>query len=233
MRLTSATAALLASAVLAGAVAAPASAHTRTGPSPARAVWIKACGGNPCGHWRLKLRDGRTITVPDAAATEVDARGRRTTDTGVFAVSGDGRTVLYERAPITAWSSARSRAAPAPRCPARWRPGAPPRSPCSCHPRGPGAGRPRGRAQDGVPTKVFTVGTGRTTELPGHGQTARLQRRRRRGADPARRRRQHRHPGRAPARRHLDQAHAAPGRGESRRHDAGRRRQDGRRDHLG
>ncbi len=167
MRLTSATAALLASAVLAGAVAVPASAHTRTGPSPARAVWIKACGGNPCGHWRLKLRDGRTITVPDAAATKVDARGRRTTDIGVFAVSGDGRTVLYERASDHRLVVRPVAGGPGTALPRSLAPRSTASITVQLSPAGDRVLVDHGDEHGRVPTKVFTVGTGRTTELPG------------------------------------------------------------------
>ncbi|NRQ39605.1 hypothetical protein HII36_48420 [Nonomuraea sp. NN258] len=102
MRHTSATAALLASAVIGGLGLTPA-AHAGAGPSPARAAWVKSCSGSdestyPCGRWRLLLRDGSQQAVPDAAATRIDARGGEVRDPAVFAISADGRTIVYERA---------------------------------------------------------------------------------------------------------------------------------------
>ena len=104
MRQTSATAALLATAVIGGLGIIPTAAHAQAGSSEARAVWIKSCDDKkndttyPCGHWQLIMRDGRKIAVKDAAATGVDGKGRKADDTGLFAISGDGRVIAYERA---------------------------------------------------------------------------------------------------------------------------------------
>ncbi|WP_327091543.1 hypothetical protein OIE66_13120 [Nonomuraea sp. NBC_01738] len=102
MRHTSAKAALLAVAALGGTVAltTPASA---TAASPARAAWIKSCAiddysTEPCGHWRLMLRDGRTVIVAGAATTRVDRSGAKSGTEGLFAISADGRWIAYERA---------------------------------------------------------------------------------------------------------------------------------------
>ncbi|TYB52946.1 hypothetical protein FXF51_50100 [Nonomuraea sp. PA05] len=113
--------ALLAPAVIATptrAFAAPAPAALTTPTHPAiatqahvwgaqpvaRAAWIKSCHDkkrqdtDPCGAWRLSLRDGRQVTVRAAAARGVDGKGRRAHHAGTFAVSGDGSVILYERA---------------------------------------------------------------------------------------------------------------------------------------
>ncbi|MFI7420732.1 hypothetical protein [Nonomuraea sp. NPDC049684] len=98
MRLSSAAAALLAPAVAGGLGLPAAAAPARTGPPPqARAAWVTACelpveGTSPCGPWHLLLRDGRTVTVGDSA---VRAKDRATS---LFALSGDGRTIVYQRA---------------------------------------------------------------------------------------------------------------------------------------
>ncbi|MFC5832727.1 hypothetical protein [Nonomuraea insulae] len=106
MRHTSATAALLAPAVIGalGLTPAPASAASPASPT-ARAAWIKSCYDkkhqeyDPCGHWRLRMRDGREVTVRGAATRGVDGRGReRHGEDGTFAVSADGRVLAYERA---------------------------------------------------------------------------------------------------------------------------------------
>ncbi|MER7368446.1 hypothetical protein [Nonomuraea wenchangensis] len=105
MRHPSATAALLAAAVLGGAGLAPAAAHAGTGPAPVRAAWLASCVDHkhddnvePCGHWRLLLRDGRRLTVRDAAIGRIDAAGYENRDQSTFAVSADGRVIAYERA---------------------------------------------------------------------------------------------------------------------------------------
>jgi len=104
MRQTSATAALLATAVIGGLGIIPTAAHARAGSSEARAVWIKSCDDKkndttyPCGHWQLIMRDGRKIAVKDAATTTVDGKGKKADDVGLFAISGDGRVIAYERA---------------------------------------------------------------------------------------------------------------------------------------
>ncbi|WP_433518010.1 hypothetical protein ACQP2T_22160 [Nonomuraea sp. CA-143628] len=104
MRHTSAAAALLASAVIGGLGITPPAAHAQAGPSQVRAAWIKTCTDKktettyPCGHWQLITRDGGKLTVKDAAAAEIDGKGRKLDDAGVFAISGDGRVIAYERA---------------------------------------------------------------------------------------------------------------------------------------
>ncbi|WP_371784886.1 hypothetical protein [Streptosporangium subroseum] len=100
MRHTS-LAALLATAVVAGGLAAT-PAYARTG-AEARAVWVKSCTGKDgysrsCGRWQLIMRDGRRIDVPDAALDAVDSRGRKSAgNEAPFAISGDGRTIAYQR----------------------------------------------------------------------------------------------------------------------------------------
>ncbi|MEV3983513.1 hypothetical protein [Nonomuraea sp. NPDC049758] len=97
MRLSSAAAALLAPAVAGGLGLPAAAASAHTGPPQARAAWVTACelpdeGTSPCGPWHLLLRDGRKVTVGDSAAR---AKARATS---LFALSGDGRTIVYQRA---------------------------------------------------------------------------------------------------------------------------------------
>ncbi|MGP3912687.1 TolB family protein [Nonomuraea sp. 10N515B] len=104
MRHPSATAALLAAAVLGGLGLVPGAAHARTAPPVARAAWVKSCYDKkegdsfPCGHWRLLWRDGKQTTVRDAAITTIDAAGEDVRESGTFAISGDGRVLAYERA---------------------------------------------------------------------------------------------------------------------------------------
>ncbi|TMR08264.1 hypothetical protein ETD86_48575 [Nonomuraea turkmeniaca] len=104
MRHPSATAALLAAAVLGGLGLVPAAAHARTGPEVARAAWITSCYDKkerdfaPCGRWRLLWRDGRQTTIRDAAITKIDSAGKETRDPSTFAISGDGKVLAYERA---------------------------------------------------------------------------------------------------------------------------------------
>lgn len=44
------------------------------------------------------MRDGRRIDVPDAALDAVDSRGRKSAgNEAPFAISGDGRTIAYQR----------------------------------------------------------------------------------------------------------------------------------------
>lgn len=101
MRISSVTAALLASAVLAGAAAAPARAQV---PARTGVAWIPSCTEKktgvevPCGTWRLVAPGGRATTVPGIAATAVDGRGRSTGEPAPFAVSADGHTVAHQRA---------------------------------------------------------------------------------------------------------------------------------------
>ncbi|MEV0202111.1 hypothetical protein [Nonomuraea sp. NPDC050691] len=105
----STSAALLAAAVIGGAALAPLPAHASpaapiaAGSPAARAAWIPSCESKSgdtraCGHWRLLMADGRTLTVRDAAPNRTDAKGRPDTDEGRFAISGDGRVIAYERA---------------------------------------------------------------------------------------------------------------------------------------
>ncbi|MER6949385.1 hypothetical protein ABT294_35780 [Nonomuraea sp. NPDC000554] len=103
MRHTSVSAALLAAAVIGGLGISPSAAQAQTGPPAARTAWIKSCTGKndatrPCGHWQLVLRDGRAIVLRDASATTTDRRGHKVAEPGALALSGDGRTVVYERA---------------------------------------------------------------------------------------------------------------------------------------
>ncbi|GAA2392573.1 hypothetical protein [Nonomuraea africana] len=74
-----------------------------SGAVTARVAWVGSCEDAdgisvPCGKWRVRLRAGGTVTVADAAATAVDARGRKADSVGKFAISGDGQWILYERA---------------------------------------------------------------------------------------------------------------------------------------
>ncbi|MGW4476417.1 hypothetical protein ACWENQ_42715 [Nonomuraea sp. NPDC004354] len=93
---------LLGAAVVAVAAAGlPALAHADSA-GTAGAAWVGSCvspdeRSRACGAWRLRLRSGKQVTVADAAATSVDAYGRATDETGAFAVSADGRWIVYER----------------------------------------------------------------------------------------------------------------------------------------
>ncbi|WP_214324316.1 hypothetical protein [Nonomuraea sediminis] len=104
MRHTSAAAALLATAVIGGLGLAPSAADAQSGPATVRAAWIKSCTNKkddtsyPCGHWQLLMRDGSKREVRDASATRVDVKGNKIYDNGMFAVSADGGTIVYERA---------------------------------------------------------------------------------------------------------------------------------------
>lgn len=101
MRHTSVAVALLATAVIGGVAAVP--AHASAG-AVARAVWIKSCYDKkiedtvPCGHWQLIMRDGSKRKVADVAVFSTDAKGRKGSEPGRFALSGDGRWIVYERA---------------------------------------------------------------------------------------------------------------------------------------
>ncbi|GAA3561680.1 hypothetical protein GCM10022419_047910 [Nonomuraea rosea] len=102
MRQSSATVALLASAVIGGLGLTPTAAHAQAGPPVARAAWIKSCtdkedDSSPCGRWQVLLRDGGKVTVR-GAATRTNGRGKRVSDPGAFAISADGRVLAYERA---------------------------------------------------------------------------------------------------------------------------------------
>ncbi|MFC4117604.1 hypothetical protein [Nonomuraea zeae] len=104
MRHSSATAALLASAVIGGLGLTPAVAHAQAGPPVARGAWIASCTDRksdlsyPCGHWQVLLRDGGRLTVRGAATTTADGGGKEVRDTSAFAISADGRVLAYERA---------------------------------------------------------------------------------------------------------------------------------------
>ncbi|MET7331520.1 hypothetical protein [Nonomuraea sp. NPDC005650] len=103
MRHPSATAALLASAVIGGLGLTPGAAHAQSDSPVAQAAWVKACTDkkddtdHPCGHWQLIMRDGRRVAVPGAAISQVDAKGHEVQDTLTFAISADGRVMAYER----------------------------------------------------------------------------------------------------------------------------------------
>ncbi|MFI6322885.1 TolB family protein [Nonomuraea sp. NPDC050556] len=103
MRHTSAAVALLATTVIGGVAAVPAQAASSAG-SSARAVWIKSCSDKeqestaPCGHWQLIMRDGSKKSVADAAVFSQDANGSKSGSQAIFAISGDGRWIVYERA---------------------------------------------------------------------------------------------------------------------------------------
>ncbi|MCF6476067.1 hypothetical protein FAF44_48170 [Nonomuraea sp. MG754425] len=168
MRLSSLAAALLAPAV----IATPAQAQHA--PPTARAAWIKSCydakrqDHDPCGGWRLLMRDGRQVTVRGAAGRGVDGKGRVTRDAAAFALSGDGRVMAYERARDHRLVVQRVTGGPVTELPERARP------------KGVGSDAlaltlsPTGDRvlvdyydEDGrLPTKVITVATGRTTTVP-------------------------------------------------------------------
>ncbi|MET7465406.1 hypothetical protein [Nonomuraea sp. NPDC005501] len=177
----SASAALLAAAVIGGAALAPPPAHATTTAttagtaSPAaRAAWIPSCESpksgdtRACGHWRLLMGDGRTLTVRDAATHRTGAKGRTLSDEGRFAVSGDGRVIAYERARDHRLVIRRASGGPVTELPR------------SLVPRGSGtddvwlALSPAGdrllvsHSDDPVrlPGKIVTVATGKVTELP-------------------------------------------------------------------
>ncbi|MDX3106543.1 WD40 repeat domain-containing protein [Nonomuraea angiospora] len=102
MRHPSATAALLASAVIGGLGLVPGAAHAQSQSPEARAAWVKSCSHKndldyPCGHWQLIMRDGRKVAVPGAATSQIDAKGNEVHDTNTFAISADGRVMAYER----------------------------------------------------------------------------------------------------------------------------------------
>ncbi|MFI6902437.1 hypothetical protein ACIBKY_14350 [Nonomuraea sp. NPDC050394] len=102
MRHSSAAVTVVAAVLAAGWAAAPAAAHTGAAPE-ARAAWITSCTDKqdvsyPCGQWRLIMRDGRTVTVPGAAAAATDGKGVPQYQEAPFAVSGDGRWIGYLRA---------------------------------------------------------------------------------------------------------------------------------------
>ncbi|GAA3199539.1 hypothetical protein [Nonomuraea roseoviolacea] len=188
MRRISASAALLAAAIIGGTALAPLPAQaahgsgathvshasrTVTGSPAARAAWIPSCAGKngdtrACGHWRLLMADGRTVTVRDAAVHRTDAKGRPVGDEGRFAISGDGRVLAYERARDHRVVVRAAAGGPVTRLPR------------SLVPKGIGTGdltltlSPAGDRllvsydDDPArrPTKVVTIATGKVTELP-------------------------------------------------------------------
>lgn len=103
MRRTSAAAALLASAVIGGTALPAAAASATTGSPEARAAWVPSCYDDEqetqyaCGPWRLVMRDGRTVTVRDGYGVRIGAKGTKVRASGALAISGDGRTIAYER----------------------------------------------------------------------------------------------------------------------------------------
>ncbi|MEU8246757.1 hypothetical protein [Nonomuraea sp. NPDC048916] len=174
MRHTSVSAALLVAAVIGGLGVAPAGAHAQEGPAVARAAWIKSCHDRkndtdaPCGHWRLITRDGGGVALPDAAATRRHATGAVAHEPGRLAISGDGRVVAYERARDHRLVVRRVAGGPVKELPT------------SLVPKGIGTDdlllyvSPLGDKvlveyvddSGRQPTKVVTVATGRTAELP-------------------------------------------------------------------
>lgn len=84
------------------ALAAGSPAHAAT-PGTIRYATVQKCkdkGGSkePCGPWRLFLRGGRTVKLPDARVTPLDAKGKaRKNQAAPIAISGDGTTVAYFR----------------------------------------------------------------------------------------------------------------------------------------
>ncbi|MEV4174370.1 hypothetical protein [Nonomuraea sp. NPDC049709] len=178
MRHSSAAAALLAPAVAGALGLSPAAAHAQNAPPAARAAWIKACYDNkhqeslPCGHWRLRLRDGRDAVVRGAAGRGIDGKGRAGAFAGVFAISADGRVMAYERAGDHRLVVRRTAGGPVTELPP------------AARPKGVGSDEidlslsPSGDrvlidyfdAPDRLPTKVITVATGSITALsPKHG----------------------------------------------------------------
>ncbi|GGO80447.1 hypothetical protein [Nonomuraea cavernae] len=174
MRHTTVSAALLVAAVIGGAAATPATAAAQEGPAVARAAWIKSCHDRkkdvdaPCGHWRLITRDGGGLALPDAAATRRHATGAVVHEPGRLAISGDGRVVAYERARDHRLVVRRVAGGPVKELPA------------SLVPKGIGTDdlllyvSPSGDKvlveylddAERQPTRVVTVATGRTVELP-------------------------------------------------------------------
>ncbi len=103
-RALSRTAVLAAIAALAlSTLATPARAAGRAAPDTIRYAAVKTCklkGGSrgPCGAWRLSMRGGGTVKLPDARTTPRDAKGKvRKEQAAPIAISGDGGTVAYFR----------------------------------------------------------------------------------------------------------------------------------------
>ncbi|NUP82574.1 MAG: hypothetical protein HOV96_34050 [Nonomuraea sp.] len=103
MRHPSAAAALLASAVIGGLGLPAAAASASAGSPEARAAWVPSCYDDEqgeqyaCGPWHLIMRDGRRLTVRDTFGVRIGAKGGKVRASGAFAISGDGRTIAYER----------------------------------------------------------------------------------------------------------------------------------------
>jgi hypothetical protein len=68
-----------------------------------RYAWLRACKKKdyevPCGHWRLTLRNGKTVKLTDARVHPKLRNGKvEKESSATFAISGDGRYVNYFRA---------------------------------------------------------------------------------------------------------------------------------------
>lgn len=170
---TSSAAALLTAMVLGTAVPAPAPAHAQP-PARASLAWVGSCfdsdrGHTPCNGWKLIAPGGRAITAKGIAVTGVDRRGRSSDEPAPLAISADGRSIAYQRTGdhrLVVWRLPTGRRTVLPK-----------------------SLLPKGGATDGirlllspagdkvvvdhhtddgrVPTKIYTLGTGRTTELRG------------------------------------------------------------------
>ncbi|GAA4066656.1 hypothetical protein [Nonomuraea soli] len=171
MRHTSWAAAALAAAAIGWVGAAP--AHAGAQP-PATAAWMKGCevgdGGytEPCGRWRLVLGDGSTRELTGAAPRATTQSGGRSDWQSRLAISADGRWVLYERdgdhrLMVRRAAGGAARALPASLVPKGvgtenvgvW-----------LSPKGDRVMVSVGLDGDPTPTKVITVSTGKTVELP-------------------------------------------------------------------
>ncbi|MEV5408663.1 hypothetical protein AB0K60_07475 [Thermopolyspora sp. NPDC052614] len=90
-------------ALILSTLATPVSAAGRSAADTIRYAAVQTCklkGGSrgPCGGWRLAMRGGGTVRLPDARTTPRDARGKvRKEQAAPIAVSGDGTTVAYFR----------------------------------------------------------------------------------------------------------------------------------------
>ncbi|TXK39896.1 hypothetical protein FR742_10095 [Nonomuraea sp. C10] len=171
MRICSATAALLASAVLGGVAWAPA-AHAR--PAQVGLAWIPTCTERsgitvPCPTWRLLAPGGGVTTSSAVAGVSVDRRGRSTGEAAPLAVSADGRSVAHQRSGdhrLVVWHLPSGRRTLLPR---------------SLLPKGAGTDlvsltlSPAGDRvlvdyldqAERVPTKLYTLATRRTSDLRG------------------------------------------------------------------
>ncbi|MFG1943234.1 hypothetical protein [Nonomuraea sp. NPDC048826] len=172
MRISSATAAILASAVLGGIAFAPA-AHAR--PAQAGLIWVPSCtdkktyDSSPCGGWRLIAPGGGLTTAKEIALTSVDGRGRSTGDSAPVAISADGRTIAHQRRGdhrLVVWHLPSGRRTTLPK---------------SLLPKGAGTALvnlflspagdrvlvDHGDSDGRVPTKLYTLATGETVSLRG------------------------------------------------------------------